>query len=127
MIEQIIRLKEEYNLLEDDFNLEKAREWYRWAIKNGFVELIYEKDKLVGFAEWITAKEIPKSLDDYPVYPEKGNVLIVGTLIARRPYIMWKLKSRILSKNKNRTATIWYRKKNNRLAAIRRKKCLNIG
>lgn len=119
MIDQIVELKREHNLLEENFTLEDARTWY--TLDNPFVELIYEKDELVGFCEWITAKEIPKSFDDYPTEPEEGRVLIIGTLIAKRPYVMWKLKKRILDKNKDRIATVWHKKRDDRLVVIRRK------
>ena len=105
-IRQIINLKRKHGLLEEDFTMAKAKEWYEFAIPAGFVELIYEKDELVGFAEW-TADE--------------NNIVLVGNLIAERPYIMWKLKDRILAKNKNRVAVIWHRKRDNRMAVIRRK------
>lgn len=120
MIDEIIKLKEDKGLLEKDFSYEKAREWYGWAFKNGFIETIFEGSELVGFCEWITAREIPKTLNDYPLYPEKGNVLIIGTVIAERPYVMWRLKDKILSKNKNRIATVWHRKRDGKLIVIRR-------
>lgn len=118
-VEQIIELKRKYNLLEKDFTLKKAKEWY--TLNNPFIETLYEKDELVGFCEWITAKEIPKSFEDYPTEPEEGNVLIIGTLIARRPYVMWRLKDMILKKNKDRIATVWHKKRDNELIVIRRR------
>lgn len=121
MIEQIIELKRKHNLLETDFDIDKATKWYGWAIENGFIELLYEKDELVGFCEWITAKEIPNTFNDFPTEPQDGKVVIIGTMIANRPYAMWKLKKRISDKNKDRTATVWHRKRDNSVVVIRRK------
>lgn len=118
MIKDIVALKRDYGLLEEDFTIEDAVEWYGWD--NPFIETIYEDGKLVGFCEWITARDIPKSIDDFPTEPQQGKVLIVGTLIATRPYVLQRLRDMVFDKNRDRIATVWHRKKNNRLIVIRR-------
>lgn len=112
-------------MIEEDSTYEQQFNWYRWAIAVGLIEMIFEKDKLVGFCEWIRLNEIPRDWSDIPhtIPPHfrGAPVLFISNLCAIKKGVMWKLKDRVLAKNKDRKAICWHRKRDDKWCVIRRK------
>jgi len=122
MIDQIIALKKKYDIVEEDATYAKQREWYEYLISVGLLEVVKDGDKVIGFAECVRLKDMPRRLADLPKEPEEGGILFICNLIASAPGVMFKLKDKVLRKHKDRIATMWHLKKNNQMVCIKRRK-----
>lgn len=112
-IHDIVELKKKHNLVEDDATYNKQVSWYDFAIRNGLVILEYQKDRLVGFLEFVRLKSIPNQIDDFQRYitDATGSVLLVGNCIAEDRNTFLKLKNEAIQRNKDVLFYCWHRKK----------------
>jgi hypothetical protein len=123
---QIVALKVRHDNLESDFNPEISAEWYEYALSKGMVELLYYKDKLVGFLETIRLNYVPANLDDISM-DESGDVALVANVVAGNLRDLLKLKTRAIRNHLDCRIFVWHSKKDNRMIAyrnIRRKHAL---
>lgn len=125
IIQDIIDLKKKHNLEEQDATYVKQVEWYSWAIPNGYIETEYIDNKLLGFAEWV---RLPETVDnrfqasgifDYRK-AKTAPVLFIANVIATEPGVIWRLKKKVLSKNKDYDVIQWQRRKDDKLVTLRR-------
>jgi hypothetical protein len=124
MIDQIIALKQETGIVEENATLKKQLEWYKWAIQNGFVEAIIDNGRLLGFAEWIRLNDIPKDeyswteLVDWKTV-KTAPIGFVMNLCAKNKGVLKKLKDMMLSKNRDCKVLVWHNKKRNLMYVVR--------
>ena len=114
MIDQIIALKESYNLIEDDATFDKQVEWYSFALSNNLVITVYENSKLLGFLEYVRLDRLPKSFDDLAQCSSDfvgGKILLVSNAISDCADTLWKMKKELFQRNRNMTHLVWHRKR----------------
>lgn len=126
-LQDIIDLKRETGVVEKNATQEKMEEWYKYALKEGIIETEYDEGKLLGFAEWVRLSRIPdinklqKSVDFNSIH--SAPILFVMNMCTRAP-VFWKLRKKILDKNKDRECLCWHSKKRNKMRVFRR--CVNV-
>ena len=123
VIDDIIKLKEKHDLVEEDATYEKQVEWYTYALDNGLVETEYSNSKLLGFYEYVRLHTIPKSLDELPQCGSdfvSGNIFFGANAISDSLETMWKLKHKVLTiKNRDVDYYVWHRKKNDKMMVFK--------
>lgn len=114
MVQDIINLKKQVNLLEDDATEEKMRDWYSYALSNGLVELEYAGGKLQGFLEWGRLNYIPKNKYDarfnYDTI-KTAPILLAINAIALSKKVLHNLRTRVRNKNRDVLYFCWHDKK----------------
>ena len=129
IIDQIIRLKEKYGILEDDSTYEKQVEWLSWAIKNGHCEVITTLfGRVRGFLEWVRLNEFPTSAKDFKLdhsVMRTAPIAFVGNAYAENISILRKLKNMALKKQSDAKYICWHSKRRNRIFITRRNYALS--
>ena len=113
MILDIIDFKTELNLLESDFTFEGAVDWYCWAIPMGLVETEYDREELVGYAEWVRLPTIPTDFNSITLQYDKiktAPILLVANLAAKDKEVLMRLKQKIAEHNPDWTTVVWHHK-----------------
>jgi len=116
IIDQIIELKKMYNLLEDDFNLEKAYKWYAYCLDNDLIELDMDGDKLTGFLVHVGVKDVPTSLKDIALdyeHIKDGKKILVSEVVVYKDNIR-KLTRSAINKHLDADIYVWHSKKHDR-------------
>lgn len=119
----IINLKEQVGLKEEDATFRKQVQWYNYLLSNNMVELEYDGDKLIGFIEWVHISTRPKDISSISQdigYCDftKGPVALVCNAISLKKAI-YKLRMRFLNKIKDVELICWHRKKSNKMLYFR--------
>jgi hypothetical protein len=115
VVQQIIKLKKRYNLVERDATPTKEREWYTWALANGHCEFVERNGIVLGFLEWVRLNYVPKNKYDIHNMDENGDIAFAGNAIATEPGILNMLKRSAMNKNKDCVILCWHDKKTNRI------------
>lgn len=129
----IINLKNEVGLVEEDATFRKQVQWYHYLLSEGQVELEYDGNKLIGFIEWVRLNDKPEKLSD--IYREiggrdftKGRIAFVCNAISLKK-ALYKLRVRAINKVKDAELICFHRKKTGEISCyknIRREHALSL-
>ena len=119
VIEQIIKLKEKYNLIERDATYEGQREWYEWAIANGHCEVVTNIfGKVIGFLEWVRLKSFPTDSCHFELdhsCMSNAPIAFVGNAYAKNAKVLRQLKNMAMRKQDDAQWLCWHSKRRNKI------------
>jgi len=131
VIYDIIHLKKSLKNLESDATFRKLVDWYGYLLARDLVEVLYDKDKLKGFIEYVRLPKEPKELSDiYGLidydHIKDAAVLFVNNVCAVDDETLKTLRRRVISKNKGVKSYVWHRSKDGKLRRFNAKHAATI-
>ncbi len=121
IIDQVIQLKKETGIVEEDATYKNQMKWYCYAFKEGLIETVVENGRLLGFIEWVRGYLENNLFIAPPKTIKTAPILWITNCVAMNAGIIWKLREKVANKNKDRKATCWHNKSRKRWVIIRRK------
>jgi len=122
MIGQIVDLVLKHNLSPESTPTEIA-DWYNYAAASGHIEVEVKDKKVIGFMDWVRLERIPVSMDDVrKIFAEQVSeerpVLFAGNCVAEGEGIIYRLRRRIIEKNKDAKIHCFHHKKKDRMVIL---------
>ena len=118
-IRQIIKLKYEHDLIEEDSTREKQVEWYKWALENSHCVVVKTFfGRVKGFLDWVRLNEFPKSVRDYKLdhsVIDTAPIAFVGNVYAESGRVLRKLKNMAMKFQSDAKYLAWHNKRKGKI------------
>lgn len=125
---QLVNLAIIYNLSPESTPKE-LKVWYTYALGQDQVELETDEDGYVkGFMDWVRLARVPKSMADaYNIYVNQNHnikqpVLFVGNSITGSTDTFFRLRRRIIDKNKDAQVHCFHYRKRDRMVVLNKRR-----
>lgn len=123
---QIIEKVNEHNLSPESTEKELFM-WYEYALRNGLIEYETDNGKVTGFMDWVRLERAPETMRKaYEIYTNQDHditqpVLFCGNCITDNSNIFFRLRRKILDKNKDAEVQCFWHGKRKRMVVLNRR------